>query len=289
MINRIMKKAGDAALKSDVGKLDLTRLVKDVTEINDVSYVNDNDPGHKMDVYIKIDGKKKPILIDIHGGGFISEDKSMTRLWGNYMADLGFVVFEMNFRLAYPEVTVFDQVEDIDRGVRHVLEIADQYECDRGELYIAGHSSGGVQAFTECMLSASAEMLNDFGLKERDYRYKGLITDCGLMHFYKSSIAYWGMRRMIFPKGYKQDIRYKYLTVTGNEYLTRLPKTALITNRKDVLRKMTYYFDEELNKSGVEHRLFDGGKDGHTGIIFSPYKEENLKTMRSVRDYLLDD
>ena len=45
MINRIMKKAGDAALKSDVGKLDLTRLVKDVTEINDVSYVDDNDPG----------------------------------------------------------------------------------------------------------------------------------------------------------------------------------------------------------------------------------------------------
>ena len=289
MINRIMKKAGDAALKSDVGKLDLTRLVKDVTEINDVSYVDDNDPGHKMDVYIKNDGKKKPILIDIHGGGFISEDKSMTRLWGNYMADLGFVVFEMNFRLAYPEVTVFDQVEDIDRGVRYVLETADQYECDREELYIAGHSSGGVQAFTECMLSASAEMLNDFGLKERDYRYKGLITDCGLMHFYKSSIAYWGMRRMIFPKGYKQDKRYKYLTVAGNEYLTRLPKTALITNRKDVLRKMTYYFDEELNKSGVEHRLFDGGKDGHTGIIFYPYKEENLKTMRSVRDYLLDD
>ncbi len=289
MINWIMKKAGDAALKSDVGRLDLTRLVKDVTEINDVSYIDDNDPGHKMDVYIKKDGKKKPILIDIHGGGFISEDKSMTRLWGNYMADLGFVVFEMNFRLAYPEVTVFDQVEDIDRGVRHVLEIADQYECDREELYIAGHSSGGVQAFTECMLSESPEMLKDFGLKERDYRYKGLITDCGLMHFYKSSIAYWGMRRMIFPKGYKKDKRYKYLTVTGNNNLMALPKVALITNRKDVLRKMTYFFDGVLKDNGVPHRLYDGGKDGHTGIIFYPYKEENIKTMKEIRDYLLND
>ena len=288
MINRIMKKAGDIALKSDVGRLDLTRLVKDVTEIKDVSYADDDDPGHKMDIYIKKDGTKKPILIDIHGGGFITEDKAMTRLWGNYMADLGFVVFEMNFRLAYPEVTVFDQVEDIDRGVRHVLETADQYECDRNELYIAGHSSGGVQAFTECMLSESSEMLKNFGLKERDYRYKGLITDCGLMHFYKSSIAYWGMRRMIFPKGYKQDKRYKYLTVTGNEYITRLPKTALITNKKDVLKKMTYFFDGVLSEKSVDHRLFDGGKDGHTGIIFCPYKEENIKTMKEIRDYLLD-
>ncbi|MBO4680974.1 MAG: alpha/beta hydrolase [Clostridiales bacterium] len=284
-----MKKAGDAALKSDVGRLDDTRLVKDVTEIKDLSYADDDDPGHKMDVYIRKDGTKKPILIDIHGGGFISEDKAMTRLWGNYMADLGFVVFELNFRLAYPEVTVFDQVEDIDRGVRRVLEIADQYECDRNELYIAGHSSGGVQAFTECMLSASPEMLKDFGLNERDYRYKGLITDCGLMHFYKRSIAYWGMRKMIFPKGYKQDKRYKHMTVTGNEYLTRLPKTALITNKKDVLKKMTYFFDGVLSEKDVSHRLFDGGNDGHTGIIFYPYKEENMKTLKEIRDYLLND
>ncbi|MBE7068945.1 MAG: alpha/beta hydrolase [Ruminococcaceae bacterium] len=289
MINRIVKKIGNSAIKSDVGRLDLTRLVKDVTEINDISYADDNDPGHKIDIYIKKDGKIKPILIDIHGGGFITEDKAMTRLWGNYMADLGFVVFELNFRLAYPEVTVFDQIEDIDKGVRYVLEIADQYECDRNELYIAGHSSGGVQAFAECMLSLSPEMLKDFGLKERDYRYKGLITDCGLMHFYKSSIAYWGMRKMVFPKGYKQDKRYKYLTVTGNGYLTALPKVALITNRKDVLRKMTYFFDGVLKDNGVPHRLYDGGKDGHTGIIFYPYREENIKTMKEIRDYLLND
>ena len=33
----------------------------------------------------------------------------------------------------------------------------------------------------------------------------GVITDCGLLHFYKSSIAYWGMRKMCFPKGFKKD------------------------------------------------------------------------------------
>ena len=287
MINWIMKKSGDIALKTDVGKLDLSRLPEEVTEIKDVSYVDDNEPGHKLDIFVRIDGTKKPVLIDIHGGGFISEDKAMNRLFGNYMAKLGFVVFELNVRLAYPEWTVFDQIEDIDKGVRFAIERAGKYEGDTDQLYIAGHSSGGVLAFTECMLSSSPEMLADFGLKERSYKYKGLITDCGLMHFYKRSIAYWGMRKMIFPKRYKEDKRYRYLTAENNEYIQKLPKAALLTNSKDVLKKMTYYFDGVLNQKGVEHRLFEYGKDGHTGIIFKPYTDENLAVLKSVREYLI--
>ena len=287
MINWIMKKSGDIALKTDVGKLDLSRLPEEVTEIKDVSYVDDNEPGHMLDIFVRMDGTKKPVLIDIHGGGFISEDKAMNRLFGNYMAKLGFVVFELNVRLAYPEWTVFDQIEDIDKGVRFALRCASEYEGDTEQLYIAGHSSGGVLAFAECMLSSSPEMLADFGLKERSYKYKGLITDCGLMHFYKSSIAYWGMRKMIFPKGYKEDKRYKYLTAENNEFIQRLPKAALLTNSKDVLKKMTYYFDGVLKQKGVEHRLFEYGKDGHTGIIFKPYTDENQAVLKSVREYLI--
>ena len=287
MINWIMKKSGDIALKTDVGKLDLSRLPEEVTEIKDISYADDNDPGHKLDIFVRMDGSKKPILIDIHGGGFISEDKAMNRLFGNYMAKLGFVVFELNVRLAYPEWTVFDQIEDIDKGVRFALRCASEYEGDTDQLYIAGHSSGGVLAFTECMLSSSPEMLADFGLKERSYKYKGLITDCGLMHFYKRSIAYWGMRKMIFPKGYKEDNRYKYLTAENNEFIQKLPKAALLTNSKDVLKKMTYYFDGVLTQKGVEHRLFEYGKDGHTGIIFKPYTDENQAVLKSVREYLI--
>lgn len=287
MINWIMKKSGDIALKTDVGKLDLSRLPEDVTEIKDISYADDNDPGHKLDIFVRMDGSKKPILIDIHGGGFISEDKAMNRLFGAYMAKLGFVVFELNVRLAYPEWTVFDQIEDIDKGVRFAIERAGKYEGDTDQLYIAGHSSGGVLAFTECMLSSSPEMLAEFGLKERNYKYKGLITDCGLMHFYKSSIAYWGMRKMIFPKRYKEDKRYRYLTAENNEYIQKLPKAALLTNSKDVLKKMTYYFDGVLSQKSVEHRLFEYGKDGHTGIIFKPYTDENQAVLKSVKEYLI--
>ena len=287
MINRIMKMAGDKALKVDVGKLDLSRLPEEVTEIFDISYSEDDLPGHRMDIFIRRDGTKKPILIDIHGGGFISEDKAMNRLFGNYMAKLGFVVFEINFRIAYPEWTVFDQITDIDRAVRYVLDNADSYECDRDQLYIAGHSSGGVLAVSEALLCIDPAMRSAYGINDRDYSYKGILTDCGLMHFYKSSIAYWGMRKMCFPKGYKNDKRYGYLVFKNNASLAKLPKLALITNPKDVLRKMTFYFDKVLDSSGTEHRLFLYGRDGHTGIIFKPYTDQNMAVLKQVIEYFL--
>lgn len=94
------------------------------------------------------------------------------------------------------------------------------------------------------------------------------------MRFYKKSIAYWGMRNMVFPKNYKKDARYQNLIFEQNPDIKSLPKLALITNSSDELKDMTYYFDELLRKNNIEHRLFDGGSQGHMGIIFKP--EPNL-------------
>ena len=287
MICKIVKLSGDKALKYDVGRLDVTKVPEEVTEIKDIPYLEDGIPGHTIDIYLKEDGIKKPILIDIHGGGFVSEDKAMNRLFGCYMAKLGFAVFEINFRIAYPEYTVFDQIEDIDNAVRFVLKNCDKYEGDKEQLYIAGHSSGCVLATAECLLSLDSYMRADYGIKERDYQYKGLITDCGLMHFYKSGIAYGIMRKMIFPKDYKNDKRYKYLLFEDNKSISLIPKVALITNSKDALRKMTFHFTDILEKNNVKHQVFREGADGHTGIIFVPYKEHNIETLQKIKEWFL--
>ena len=49
---------------------------------------------------------------------------------------------------------------------------------------------------------------------------------------------------------------------------------------------MTFHFDEVLNGFGCDHRLFMYGKDGHTGIIFVPYTETNINTLKQIKDYL---
>ena len=138
----------------------------------------------------------------------------------------------------------------------------------------------------EALLCKSKNLIKDFSLDERNYEYKGIILDCGLMNFYKNNIAYWGMRRMIFPKQYKYDKRYKDMVFESNNELYKLPKTILLTNSKDELRNMTYYFKNILDNSKVDNKIIDKGTDGHMGIIFKPYTEENQIILDDILNYL---
>ncbi|MBP5451049.1 MAG: alpha/beta hydrolase [Treponema sp.] len=288
MIDRIMKKSGEKSFLKDLEKIDRTKLDKSICEDLDISYTDKSSNEQKLDIYYSKIKIKKPILIDIHGGGFISNDKEINHLFGNYMAQNGFVVFNLNYRLAYPEYTVFDQIEDIDSAVNWILANAEKYGGDINSMYIAGHSSAGVLAVTEAMLCNNTDMLRDYNLKERHYNYKGIILDCGLMHFYKRSIAYTGMRNMVFPKNYSKNEKYKYLIFENREEIKNLPKTVLITNKKDALKNMTYWFKKVLEHYGVPHLLIDDGKDGHMGIIYKPYSEDNLKKIEEIKHFLND-
>ena len=288
MIDRIMKKSGEKSFLKDLEKIDRTKLDESICEDLDISYTDKSSNEQKLDVYYSKIKIKKPILIDIHGGGFISNDKEINHLFGNYMAQNGFVVFNLNYRLAYPEYTVFDQIEDIDSAVNWILANAEKYGGDANSMYIAGHSSAGVLAVTEAMLCNNTDMLRDYNLKERHYNYKGMILDCGLMHFYKRSIAYTGMRNMVFPKNYSKNEKYKYLIFENREEIKNLPKTVLITNKKDALKNMTYWFKKVLEHYGVPHLLIDDGKDGHMGIIYKPYSEDNLKKIEEIKHFLND-
>ena len=288
MIDRIMKKSGEKSFLKDLEKIDRTKLDESICEDLDISYTDKSSNEQKLDVYYSKIKIKKPILIDIHGGGFISNDKEINHLFGNYIAQNGFVVFNLNYRLAYPEYTVFDQIEDIDSAVNWILANAEKYGGDANSMYIAGHSSAGVLAVTEAMLCNNTDMLRDYNLKERHYNYKGIILDCGLMHFYKRSIAYTGMRNMVFPKNYSKNEKYKYLIFENREEIKNLPKTVLITNKKDALKNMTYWFKKVLEHYGVPHLLIDDGKDGHMGIIYKPYSEDNLKKIEEIKHFLND-
>lgn len=286
MINQFMKNNGEKSFYRDIKRIDYTKLSKDIKEKLNINYNRDDSLEHSLDIYYKDNNETKPILIDIHGGGFISNDKELNHLFGNFMAQKDFVVFNINYRLAYPKYNVFDQVIDIDCALKWITKNAKNYNGNINEIYIAGHSSAGVLAVIEALLCKSERLLKDYNLEERNYEYKGILLDCGLMNFYKNNIAYWGMRRMIFPKQYKNDKRYMDMVFENNNELYKLPKTILLTNSEDELRDMTYYFKNILDNSKVDNKLIDKGTDGHMGIIFKPYTEENQTIIDEIIKYL---
>lgn len=66
-------------------------------------------PGLAGDLYLPSKAGKHPALIAVHGGGWQTGDKDFYQYWGPYLAQRGYALFSINYRLAqagkktYPE------------------------------------------------------------------------------------------------------------------------------------------------------------------------------------------
>ncbi|GII93034.1 alpha/beta hydrolase [Sinosporangium siamense] len=101
----------------------------------------------KMDVWWQTEGAKRPGVFLVHGGWWSSGDKKyMAEITRSY-AELGYTVFNLNYRLsgdaAWPAQRV-DMFDAISTARRH----AARWSFDPGNYVIIGFSAGGHLAFS---------------------------------------------------------------------------------------------------------------------------------------------
>lgn len=100
----------------------------------------------RMDVYAPRDAapRPRPLVIYVHGGGFVSGDKNSSVVRA-YMAELvgrGFVGASVNYRLA-PTFQFPAMLEDVKCAVRYFRANSSAYNIDSGRIGIMGSSAGG--------------------------------------------------------------------------------------------------------------------------------------------------
>lgn len=95
-----------------------------------------------LDAYTPDDTAKHPGIVLIHGGGFSGGDKSFYTAMGKRLAEKGYVVFSLNYRLA-PKNRYPAAVDDVQRAVRWLRAHADTYHLDPDHIGALGDSAGG--------------------------------------------------------------------------------------------------------------------------------------------------
>ncbi len=74
--------------------------IEGITAVSDIQYCNDYEIC-KADCYYKGDlSVKRPVIINIHGGGFVSGDKIKRKCTSQELARRGYFVYVPNYRLA---------------------------------------------------------------------------------------------------------------------------------------------------------------------------------------------
>jgi len=111
-----------------------------------LSYTNISygaEPSQKFDVYVpKSATAKFPLIIFIHGGAWIAGDKSDVTAIAKFLANQGFVVINMNYRLL-PTFTYPAPLEDIQTVTQWAKQNSEQYKIDTAHIGMTGHSAGG--------------------------------------------------------------------------------------------------------------------------------------------------
>ena len=290
-IVRLMQLLWINTSKSDAENHSKQTAPEGIKEINNIPYIDDGSVYHLLDVYYPEDTVRlNPVIIDIHGGGWMYGDKELNKLYCLALASRGYTVFNVSYRLA-PDVTVPMQIQDVMKALEFIGQHINEYPADASRIILTGDSAGGQLAAYACALTSSEELRNVFVTASTKLSYKGLLLtspvasmNCGgYMSLYTTRL--WGSDR-------KNKPYYNYMNFKDIVGLAKFPKTYLITSAGDFLaHEQTNEAYALLRDAGTECRLADfGGEQGkkleHVFTVINPYNEIGKSTIDDALAYL---
>ena len=116
---------------------------ENIIRYDNILYGSDNE--HQLlDVYRPNDmtGKVLPVIVSVHGGGWVYGDKERYQYYCMNLAQRGFAVVNFTYRLA-PEYKYPASLEDTNLVFTWVLEHAVEYGFDKEHIFAVGDSAGG--------------------------------------------------------------------------------------------------------------------------------------------------
>lgn len=156
-----------------------------VKEIKDVVYRTVTNPAGlprelHADVFIPNQAKNFPAVIMVHGGGWRSGNKSMNTPMAQRLAENGFVVISVEYRLSL-EAKYPAAVHDIKYAIRWAREQAERYQIRKEYIAVAGASAGGQLA--ALIGSTNGEQHFEYGHSEISSDVQAVVDMDGLLDF----------------------------------------------------------------------------------------------------------
>lgn len=235
-----------------------------VTAYRNLRYSKGHGKWHKLDVYRPTNLKGKlPLLVVVHGGGWMYGDKEIYAPYAKNLCARGFAVVCFSYILA-PEAKFPSQLSDLDNVLSFVKEHAEEYGFDLDNVFLVGDSSGASLSAQYAAIATNPEYRKLFSLQIR-VGIRGLGLNCGLYRTLgtdfsaldKSANMIWDW---YLGKGFdKKDPRYEIM----NNMTKDFPPAYLLTGEKDFIKvmnapmvarlkelKVPYVFKEYTSKEG---------------------------------------
>ncbi len=240
-------------------------------EFRDVSYVERDGQPLLADVLVPDGDGPFPAVLMVHGGAWMTGNKSRMEPIARLLAEHGYVTCTINYRLA-PKNVFPAQIEDCKAAVRFLRSHAEQYHVDPERIGGFGYSAGGhLVALLGTTDATSGLEGADAPADGPSTRIQGVVAggapcDFRAMPPGNQRLAYWlGGSRAEKPQAYELASPSKFVTKDD-------PPIFFFHGEGDTLVSpdSPRAMQAELKTAGVPCELYTVPKAGHVEAVRDP-------------------
>ena len=267
------------------------RLSNGYKFIANQTYASASGTDLKLDVYTRPGYTgPQPVLIFIHGGGWVYGTKEMNALAALPYMQLGFAVVNIEYRLAETALAPA-AVEDSMCALQWVGRYARQYNFDLSKVVVAGESAGGQLALSLGLMSADSPYRNQCAWKDKSSgptpKVAAVINWFGISdindllagpNLRTYAVSWFGSMTG------RDDLARRLSPLTYVRSGATLPPVLTIHGDADpvVPYQQSVRLHQALDAAGVHNRLLTIPGGGHGNFN----DEQDLQAFQAVREFL---
>ena len=123
--------------------------------------------------------EKIPVIVVVHGGGWVYGDKDLYQYYACTLAERGFAVVCYSYSLA-PEYTFPASFVDTNNVISWMYDNADKYGLDMDKVCLAGDSAGAHMTGIYTAICTDEKYASEIGIKvPNNFKPKAIFMNCG--------------------------------------------------------------------------------------------------------------
>lgn len=231
---------------------------------------------------------KLPVIVSVHGGGWVYGTKEVYQFYCMDLATRGFAVVNFTYRLA-PKYKHPCAIEDTNTVFEWVLAHADEYDMDADNIFAVGDSSGAQCLALYASIATDKSYAAKYPFKAPDkLKIKALGLNCGL---YNAEVTR-SVKQLAdyLPRRNGADILHDITVI--NNINPDFPPSFVMTSNGDFFREEPIALTRQFDKYNIPYCCKEYGDEEnklmhvfHCDVKSSSAKEANDDEIAFFRRY----
>ena len=230
----------------------------DIQRFDDIQYGPDP-VENKLDVYRPKNAQGKiPVIVSVHGGGWVYGDKELYQFYGMTLAPRGFAVVNFTYRLA-PEVKFPAPLEDTNNVISWMYENQEEYSLDMDHVFMVGDSAGGHLCGLYSAICTNPEYAVNYTFKvQNGFVPQAVALNCGAYNPLSEVGVLGGEQDQEIMEDFlpeKGSAKERALVNVTDHVTEKFPPVYLMTCVGDFCRPQAPLLEATLKKNGVYYEF----------------------------------